>query len=131
MRVGRFYRARKRVLPLVAVVVVLSLIAVSYNQHLQNRSEAFAFSPYWPTPSDYIPNNPIPNVFLQINYTGTGSMDYSYLILLNSSVLTHGSAVVTPRSPFTLLTFAPVPSTLVAQVYSQGHLVYEQRISLG
>lgn len=131
MRLGRFFSARRRIVPVIAVTVALAIIATSLNGALQSKNDAFAFKTYWPSPSKYIPDNPTPNVYLQINYTGVGERNYTYVISLNSTILAQGEVTVTHRSPFTVYTFSPVPATLQARVTSDGTVVFVQTLNLG
>lgn len=118
-------------MPIATVVAVLAVtLAASYSS-FQPGQQAFALSVYWPAPSNYLPNSPPPNAYLQINYTGLGNAYYHYVVYSNSAVLSEGNATVTHRSPFYLYLNVPIPSTLEATVTRNGVTVYQGRLNLG
>ena len=121
---------RKKLLPIAAVVGVIILITAIYNISLQAPNQEVSFGIYWPAPSAYLPNYTPPNVYLSINYTGPGIRNYTYSITNESAVLVSGKVSVAHALQFTLLTLAPVPSTLKAVVSEGGRVVYQGNITL-
>ena len=121
---------RRRVLPAAALIIVLVLIGASYEANIHSPDEAFSFGIFWPAPTTYVSNSPLPNVYLGINYTGSGLQDFSYVISTNSTILANGTVPINHYSPFEVIVYAPVPSTLVARVMVQGQLVYQQELVL-
>ena len=123
---------RRKVIPALAMLVVAVALIASFEASLQAPNQAFAFGTYWPAPTSYNSKNPLPNVYLAINYTGHGMRNYTYTILFdNSSVLTTGTVPVGHGSPFRLLVFSPVPAVLQARVVEEGRLVFVQDLALG
>ena len=116
--------------PLATVLVVLVALAVSTQVGPPSGDQSFAFRVSWPTPSQYLPGNPTPNVYLQINYTGTGVKNYTYVISAGPAVIGQGAVGVTARSPSTVYAIAPVPGDLEAQVFEHGTLVFVQNLTL-
>lgn len=123
---------RKKVVPVVAVVLVLLFIAAnSMGEVTHGGDESFAFKAFWPKPVEYVPGNPLPNVYLQINYTGSGARVFTYTIREGDAVLAHGVVTVTDESPFTAYVISPAPAVLQASVSEQGSQVYATSLSLG
>ena len=141
---ARLTRARRtrRLVPLVVVAATACLVFVglAFSPTFSN-SQNFAFGAYWPSPSAYYPGSTPPNVYLQINYTGTGSGSYTYSITYYSAsghvTATSGSVLVSSLSPFTAYVTIPTSQSgtvvVTANVYAAGanqNLVYSKSISL-
>lgn len=96
----------------IAVIVVSSAVGNLYSGH-----EAFGFEVLWPTPSTYIPGIVSPTAYLQINYTGPGTGNYTYTITSNSTgvvaLLGQANVLVSPLSPFRDYVFVTVPANAV------------------
>ena len=123
---------RKKVVPVLAVAAVVLIIALNSMAGIfHGGDESFAFRAFWPKPVEYVPNNPLPNAYLQINYTGTGGRVYTYTIKDGGMVLAHGVVTVTDESPFTVYVISPAPAVLHATVSEQGNEVYSGALSLG
>lgn len=131
MNRASLYLLRRKIIPLAVVGIIAVAVVVSLNDGAQSSNESFAFRVAWPSPGSYVPNNPQPNVYLQINYTGTGLRSYDYLIVYGSSVLANGTVVANSKSPSSIYTFSPVPANLQARVFEAGRLVYVQNLTLG
>lgn len=134
-------RMARRLLPLVVVLVVASIVAISLVSSVNNTSETFAFNIYWPSPSSSTPGTAPPTAYLQINYTGSGEGNYTYIIAYNSSsgaVVYHNSALVSSAAPFRDYVFINVPSneTVVVSVQvfrdqgPQAQLLFTKSITL-
>ena len=124
-------RFRRRVLPAMTVGVVAAIIMVSLYSSLQSNNQSFVLGVNWPDPTTYVPGGTPPNVYLQINYTGTGVQDYRFVVMSNSTVLADRTVGVTHKSPFAVYLIAPVPSVVKAMVYKDGIQVYSQSLALG
>lgn len=121
---------RRRILPGAALLIVVVAILASYETSVSGPDQAFGFGVYWPAPNGYVSSNP-PNVYLGINYTGSGTRNYTYVITVGSNVLTRGEVPIGHSSPFRVLVYAPVPSELRAEVFVHGSLVYKQNLTIG
>lgn len=135
-------RKLRRLLPY-AVVAVVALILLSslFTSSVETRT-TYAFNVYWPAPSNYAPGDIPPNVYLQINYTGSGMGNFTYFILYNSSaggqVISHGTVLVSKLSPFTAFAIIPVGLlggiNATGEIYSnsptRSNLVYEKSINM-
>ena len=129
-------------LPYAAVAVVaLTLVSGLLTTTSGSRS-SYAFNVYWPAPSSYVPGDTPPNVYLQINYTGPGMGNFTYIIYYNSTaggrVVSQGTVLVSKLSPFTA--FAIIPVTVqggvsaTGEIFSnsptRGDLVYTKSINM-
>jgi hypothetical protein len=121
---------RKKIIPVIAIAVVLAVIAASFNSFVRSDNVTFAFQAYWPPPLDYVPNNPLPSAFLRINYTGIGTQNYTYSIVNSTSILARGDVVVGHSVPFTVYVIAPSARFMEARVIHDGHLVFSQNLTL-
>ena len=122
---------RRRAIPAAAVAAVLVLVAISAYAGSQGGHESFALRPFWPSPSQYMPNDPAPNAYLEMNYTGQGSATFDYAVSAGSAVLAHGRVNVSGGFPCSIFVLSPVPALLHAVVYEWAKLVYEQDLRLG
>lgn len=123
---------RKKVVPVVAVTLVLLVIALNSMAGVAHGGdESFAFKVFFPKPVEYVPGNPLPDAYLQINYTGAGARVYTYTVSESSTVLARGVVTVTDESPFTVYVVSPAPAVLHATVFEQGSEVYSGALGLG
>lgn len=110
-------RSVRRILPLALVVAVTAVVIFSAVGTQYSSQEAFGFQILWPAPSTYIPGTTPPTAYLEINYTGPGTGNYTYVITSNSTgtvaVLGHGNAVVSPLASFRDYVFVSVPPNAV------------------
>ncbi len=126
-------KLRRRLVPITTVLVVCLGLIISFGNFVRDTSshETFEFQAYWPKPSQYLPNNPLPNAFLQINFTGVGAQNYTYTILAKSGIVASGQVGVSHRSPFTVYVIAPFPAILQARVVRNGATAFNQNLTLG
>ena len=110
---------------------MLLVVALSSGLGAPGKDESFAFRVFWPRPSQYLQGSPMPNAYLQINYTGPGERTYEYSIYDGPAVLAHGTVNVTGGFPCTIYVISPVPAVLQARVSAGGAQRYLGNLSLG
>lgn len=118
-------RRARRLIPFAVLAVVLVAVAFGATSSVSGGHGAFNFEEYWPVPSDYVPGTVPPTAYLQINYTGFGVGEYTYVIFARSNgstiLLSNSTAVVSSEASFRAFVYVKVPSsvmTLEAEVFA-------------
>lgn len=125
MRPSALLRARsaRKLLPIVVVIAVAVMVIFSTASDLTGSNEAFAFKVFWPSPSTYTPGTTPPAAYLEINYTGPGRGNYTFVITSNltgtTALLGRGNALVSSLAPFRDYVFVNVSGNAVVLIQAR------------